>query len=454
VCALSGVLIAAGYGVTLITLIVAVGSSCALVRRPLLGPVLLMSAVPALAGLDRGLLIPGFRISEVLIVGVALLVLPTRRGAPWRAFDWVALAYVLCTFTFGLFDLSDRGAAIFSKDLGTLVGPLEFLLLYRVTLVTAGHADVRRAMLKWMMLASVPLAVLGVMQWANVLGTRTLASAYAGETDNLKAYHTFYRAAALFGQGHQLGDYLLVMILFGAAFLFDPRQSPFRRRTLLAILALDGVALGTTATIAPIVAAVIGFLLLAHWYRRLGRALAAVLVAILLGALMFSSVIAAREKQQFGSETQGRSAVLAGSAASGVVPNTIAFRWEVWTKQYVPVIERHLVTGYGPDLPPGSVWAFTESAYVTVLLRGGLPLLALFGWLLWSVTREARKVTGDRRPVARAMCVLTVLVVFMQIEGNDLMDAGLAELWWGLAGVILAGVATERSRRAKPVRGA
>ncbi len=429
-----------------IGLLIVVAGGAIVADRPLVGGVILVSLVPTLAGLDPGLPVPGLRVSQLLIVGVAAIVFLTARSAPWRQFDWIALAYVLCTLGFGLWDLVSRGAAVSSEDLGKLIGPLEFLLLYRVVVVVARSTAVRRTMLKWMMLSSVPVAVFALMQFVNLPGTRALASTYAGETDNLKAYHTFYRATALFGQGHQLGDYLLAIILVGMALFLDPQHSPLKRRCMFAILTVDGLALAATATIAPILAAMLGILGLAYWYGRFGRAMIAVVIVALLGAVIFSSTIAKRETQQFSAEAQDRGVLFAGTATHSILPNSIVFRWEVWTKEFLPVIDEHLVTGYGPNLPPGAIWGFTESAYITLLLRGGLPVLLLFGWILWIMARGSLAIADDRRPVARAMLVLVVAVLVMQLEENDLLDAGLGELWWALAGVLLASVSASASR--------
>src|SRR5215210_2851484 len=69
-------------------------------RRPDLGALVLVGVAPAISGLTRGLPVPGLRASELLVAGLALLILLTSRGhgaVPWRAFDWLALAYVIAT---------------------------------------------------------------------------------------------------------------------------------------------------------------------------------------------------------------------------------------------------------------------------------------------------------------------------------------------------------------------
>lgn len=439
-CLAAGLLAGMGRGIIALAFLAALVGVAIVIQRPLIGALVLVSVVPALSGLDRGIPIPGLRLSEVLIVGIAAVTAVTTRSDPWRKFDWIVLAYVLGTLGLGLFDLSSRGAGLSSEALGKLIGPLEFFLLYRTVRVLARKPADRRTIIKWMMLASVPVALLALMQFANVPGTRALATSYAGETDSLKAYHTFYRATALFAQGHLLDSYLMLIVLIGVAHLFDSRPLPLRRRTMLGILIVNGLAMGATITVTPILGVTAGILALAFWYRRLGRAALALAVAATCAILIFGAGVSARVNQE-----------TARSEATGGTPSTLSFRLHVWTEQYLPVIDQHLATGYGPDLPPGSVWEFTESAYVTLLLRGGLPLLLLFGGLMWAMARHSLTVNDDRRPVARTMFVVVLMLVVMHGVANYFFDTGLPQVWWGLAGLLFAGTIGVQRPAGSPV---
>ena len=427
-CLAAGVATGMNDGFIALGLLAAVAGAFTLFERPLLGALVLVSAVPALSGLDRGLPVPGLRISEVLIIGVAAMTLITTGAEPWRKFDWAALAYVFGTLAFGLFDVSSRGVALSGESIGKLIGPLEFLLLYRAVRSLAKSPHERRVIMKWALLASVAVSLLSLMQFANIAGTRHLAVAYAGETDSLEAHTTFYRATALFAQGHLLGSYLMLIVILTTAYLFDSKPTPLKRHTMLGILTLDAVGMGATATATPIIGAAVGIVALAYWYHRLGRALLALIIGGSCAIILFAPTISAR-----------LSAESAGGEASGGTPQTLAYRVHVWRAQYIPTIEQNLVSGYGPDLPPGSVWPFTESGYVTLLLRGGLPLLMLFGWLMWVMARRALRVDDDRRPVARAMFIVILTLAAMSLVDNYFFDSGFPQLWWGLAGILMAG---------------
>jgi hypothetical protein len=436
-CLAAGVVTGMDHGIIVLGSLAAAAGAMFVIERPLVGALVLVSAVPALSGLDRGIPVPGLRLSEVLIIGVAAITLMTTKAEPWRTFDWAAFAYVLCTLGFGLFDLSNRNIGLSAENLGKLIGPLEFFLLYRTVRSLAKSPHDRRVIIKWALLASIPVSLLALMQSANIPGTRILASSYAGETDSLKVYHahTYYRATALFAQGHLLGSYLMLIVLIAAAYLFDTKPTPLARRTMLGIVALDAVAMGTTATITPIIGVIVGVLALAYWYHRLGRALLAVMVAALCAIVIFGPTVSARINQE-----------RSGAETNGGAPSTLSFRWRVWTQEFLPTIDQHLATGYGPDLPPGSTWEFTESAYITLLLRGGLPLVLIFGWLMWIMARLSRHRDDDRRPVARSMFIVILLLVVMHTVNNYFFDSGFPQVWWGLAGVLTAGTMSQRQK--------
>src|SRR5436309_1219515 len=76
--------------------------------RPVTAALVMVAVVPVVAGLARGLPVPGLRPSEALIGGLApliLLVRQARTAPPWRTLDWVALLYVLATALLGAADL-------------------------------------------------------------------------------------------------------------------------------------------------------------------------------------------------------------------------------------------------------------------------------------------------------------------------------------------------------------
>lgn len=444
--------VAHGVAVFALVAVIAGFAVAAAIDRPALVAVAVAVGAPALAGLKRGFPVPGLRISEILIVGAWALVLiqrPTSRTRPWTRFETWAALYVVTTAVLGSVDLLRLGQPFSQDAVGKLVGPLEFLILFAAVRASARDDAVRARTLRWILLAAIPMSAIAVLQQLGVSSLRHFAQTYALDTDSTKSFHTIYRATGLFGQGHILSAYLMAVALLGVAVLLDDSQEIISKRTVVIVLIAAAAGMATAATLIPIVGAVAGSILLAWRYGRLGRVALGVAVALSVAAVALGSVVSARYAQE---TTSTRAYVQPGLAltTNGSLPASVAYRVAVWTQEFLPTIGRNILTGYGPELPPGAVWQYTESQYVTLLLRGGLPLLVIYGLLTWSLFTEARRASrrpGVDRIIGRTVVALLAVLAPMLVFDNYFIDSGLAELWWILAGLLLAGAAISSERR-------
>ena len=144
------------------------------------------------------------------------------------------------------------------------------------------------------------------------------------------------------------------------------------------------------------------------------------------------------------------------------LPETINYRIYVWTTEFIPLVLKHLVTGFGPDTPPNIAFPYTESIYFELLLRGGLPLLFMYAGLMLALAWRARDLRNDldveRRAVAQTTFLLIILGAFIQLITPYFVDAGFPFLFWVLAGLLISGKGTRERRqwttspRAVPVR--
>ena len=361
---------------------------------------------------------------------------------------WAAV-YVVTTAVLGTVDLLRLGQPLSQDAVGKLVGPFEFLILFATVRASTRDDAGRARALRWILLAAVPMSAIAVLQQLGVSSLRHLAQVYALDTDSTKTFHTFYRATGLFGQGHILSAYLMAIVLLGVAVLLDESQEILPKRTVVIVLIAAAAGMATAETLIPVVGAVAGSILLAWRYGRLGRVALGLAVALSLAAVAIGSVISARYAQE---TTTTRAYVQPGLAltTNGSLPASVAYRVAVWTQEFLPTIGQNITTGYGPELPPGAVWQYTESQYVTLLLRGGLPLLVIYGLLTWSLLAEARRASsrpGVDRVIGRTIVALLVVLAPMLIFDNYFIDSGVAELWWILAGLLFAGMTISSERR-------
>ena len=424
-----------------VAVLAAVGVCLVALDRPAIAAYALVAIVPATSGLRPGLPVPGLRLSEVMAGGVAALLLVIAepgRTPPWRAFDWLALGYVLATAVLGGFDLLARGSPIGVAEASRLLGPLQFFLLYRALVTTLTSDERRRTALRVLLLASVPVSVLAILQVGHVPG---VAQLLAGITDSQaytdNATSGIPRATGPFAHWHDLGGYLFVIVLLGVS-LITTSSRALERRTLVVVVALAAVAGLCTVSFTPISGAIAGSLWLVMTARRVGRWLGGLAAFAVVLSLLFGPVLESRYHEQFVTSAPVRE--------RPYLPQNVNFRIDVWTKEFAPILREHLLTGYGPDLPPGLGFAYTETIYVTLLLRGGLPLLLVYGGLMIAAAARARDLKHhadpERRAVARALAAAVVLIALMQMMTNYFVNAGFPHVFWILTAIVFSRDAT------------
>jgi O-antigen ligase len=404
-------------------------------QRPVVGALALVAVVPITSGVQRGVPVPGFRLSEVLIGGLAGVILVSAKlpqRVPWRTFDWLALLYGITTVLFGAYDLAGRGAEFSNDNIGKLLGPFQFFLLYRAVVTALPTSRQRQLAVKLALLSTVPVAALAILQQLDLLGARAFAQRLTGADAALLSLDPSFvlgeRASGPFPAWHTLGGYLFLAILLGVGLLLDRSVKTIRTGLLVPVLVLAGIALVLTLTAAPLLGVIVGSVLLGLWLRRFGRVAVVVAAGLSAAVLLFAPLFQARYEQQFGTGGLG-------------VPETLAFRYDVWTEQYLPFLSERLATGYGPDTPPVG-WGYAESVYVTMLVRGGLPLLVVYLALMWVLLAAAYRSTSDDDPfqaaIARVLVVALVMLVFMHFVSSYFVTSGLPHLLWALVGVLFA----------------
>jgi O-antigen/teichoic acid export membrane protein len=405
--------------------------------RPVIGAYTLVAVVPPVSGLRAGLPVPQFRLSEILIasIGVLLLLLARPGQTPrWTAFDWLGIGYVVASAGLGAFDLMSRGSPVTIAEANKLLGPLQFFLLYRAVLTTLTTRHQRQVALRLLLWASVPVSALAVLQEMHAPGVvNLLANATASQ-----AFVTNVgvpRATGPFTLWHDLGSYLFVIVILGVALLINQSWQVMKPRILAGIVLLAGVALITTVSATPIAGTAVGVLVLAVTARPRRQWVVRAAGLIVLLSAAFGPILASRYKQQFSLQVPVKQIPF--------LPQNFNFRITVWTTEFLPVVGKHLTTGYGPDFPPNLAFSYTESVYVTLLLRGGLPLLFLYAGLMLTLAFRARDLRHDpdveRRAIAQVLFVVIILVVFMQMTTNYFVNAGFPFLFWVLAALLMAG---------------
>jgi hypothetical protein len=141
-----------------------------------------------------------------------------------------------------------------------------------------------------------------------------------------------------------------------------------------------------------------------------------------------------------------------GADRHALVPQSVAYRLDLWTEQMLPAIGGRWLTGYGPDIPTSVSFEYTESMYLTLLFRGGVPLLLVYAALMLALGAAAltlaRRAGGVDRVIGRSLFALVALLAVLHLFEPYFATSGLPHLIWILAALCISAArdpATQRS---------
>jgi hypothetical protein len=436
-----------------LVVVAAVAIALVLVDRPLTSVYLMVMIAPSCAGLQRGLLVPGLRVSELTVAGLGGLVLlfaSRMRSPAWTGVEKLLLVYAVVGASLGGLDLALRHAPLDTTELGTLLGPFQFVIIVRAIVLTLDTERRRVRAVNLFLGAAVVVALISLAQFANLGPTRTVLTSLTGSTLFSESLgEGAGRVTGPFNIWHELAGFLMPAVLLSMAMLTQARTK-VQRNWYLGALALTGGALLATTAIGVLIVTLLGIAYLAWQRKVLHVVLALALPAILIVAVVFGGTFSGRSQQQLAPTSSTYKVPLA--------PQTISYRYAIFEEQSVPALSGHWATGYGPDLPPQLAlgnFPYAETTYVTLLLRGGVVLLVIFLGLLIATARMARAVQRRARTefeagLASVVLIMTVGYLVLQLIESYLLDSGPPHAYWAIVGILLAGSGSLASRKPPP----
>jgi hypothetical protein len=401
--------------------------------RPVYGALGLVAVVPALSGLVPGIPIRSVRLTELLIgtVGVTLLVVARRSTAvKWAALDWLLLAYGLVWTFDGVLGAFTTPGPLSLSSWGTVVGQLQFFLLYRSLKVTLRTSEERHLALRILFIAAGAVALLAVFQEAHLPGVVSLVFKLTGQISP-RGQGGIVRATGPFTNWAALAGYLVPLILIALCLgLGDTVRS--HRKSQFALAMLLVMALFFTAELSAITTVLVGACVLGLRYGRMQVMIRWLGIGLLVMALAAGTFLGHRLGAQFSAS--------AGIGRPAWLPQTLGFRWAIWTGQYIPAILERPFTGWGVILPNTIRWPNPESQYINFLLQGGVPLLATFGLLFMGMYREAKRAVLSIDPVDRALgeglLVGSVVLLVVNLIWPFLSNGGAPQMLWCLFAIL------------------
>jgi hypothetical protein len=412
------------------------------VIRPLFGALALVALVPALSGIAPGFPVPNLRISELLIgsIGVTLLVVARRSmAAPWGTLDWFLLGYGVLWTLDGVYGAVTSHEHLSVGSWGTVAGQLQFFLLYRSLKVTLRTTQERHLALRALFVGGGFVAAVAVLQEAHAPGVIsllvTLTGSAGGQSGSiLRATGPFFNWAALAG-------YLLPLVLI-ATCLGMARSEWSKKRSNVALVLLLILALLFTAELSVILSLLVGVCVLGVRYGRGKVVLRWLGIGLVVFGIGAGSLLRDRLGQQFSAS--------AGTGRPAWLPQTLGFRWVVWTHQYIPAIRGKPLTGYGVVLPSSIQWPFSESQYITFLIQGGAPLVAMFGLLAWAMILEAKRARRSAdmtdRALGEALLITVIALTVINFIWPYLSNGGMPQILWCLFAILPPAVMRAKSK--------
>ncbi len=402
--------------------------------RPVVAAVLVSAVVPALAGLGRGAGVPGLKLSELLLALCAATVL-LRVPARWRRFtgaDLALLSFALVAAALAVHHAAD-GSSSFDTVLRVGLQPAFLFLAWWTASRSVAGPDEVVTVVRWTLVVSAVPAAMAVLQFVDVPGVRSLLIALTGGGLLSDSGESFNRVTGPFPIWHSLGGYLIIPTVVAILLLLRDDRVVLRRPALITVLALNAAALVASVTVTLFLWTPVAIVVAAFLARRTRRALA-VLTAIAAGALvLFPSILLDRFEAQ---------TTAASGAGGGLVPQTVAYRFLVWQRDYFPLLEQGAAFGVGNELPSSVFFTSTENQFITWALRGGLVLVAAACVAMAALlVRSYRHTRSADRPTATAAMALVGVLVFLPaalMVWPYLTNAGLPLALFGFAGALLA----------------
>lgn len=401
------------------------------VARPAVGVLTSFALVPVTAGLRRGLPVPGLKLSEVVLLGSAVLVLSMAGGRRrWNAVDYAALTFVLMGAGVTGATLLRGTAPVEAEAIRSAFAPAVFFLLYR-SVRAAGLTGRQRLTALSLLLAPAALVVLVALgQYFDVLGVRQLVESVTGgivfERWSYLKGETGNRVTGLFEIWHSLAGYLVPLILLCLAMVNEAELPERWRRFAALMLGLTLVGLIASQTLNAIAVTLGGALLLGALQRRLGRTVALLMAASVLAAALVGPALVGRLDEQFG--------------AGSTLGRNVEGRISIWSEDYADFLERSWAIGYGPGLPSDVEWDHTESLYVTLLLRGGIVLtgafVLLFGVIIVSAWGARHTTEPVDRVVANAVFAVATGSIVMHAIFPYFTSSGFPQVFWLLLALL------------------
>jgi O-antigen/teichoic acid export membrane protein len=428
--------------------------------RPVLVIYGLTLVLPLVGGLARGSVVPFLRLGQALVVlGLVLMVLsvPGRQGKTrLTAIDLVFMLYFLTDSVLPVLallyrgehlDLSNSSSFTGVTPLQSLLGPLQYYVLYRVVVAIVSSEKQIKTILNLSFIASILVSLIGIMQKLGVGFIVTFLNTYYPTVDLGYAVSDLeLRITSTLDNYGGLAAYLAFTIIVALACYTVQKHLKFSRLLLTITILFDSIALILTGTFAPCIGLAIGAAIVFMLMRSLPKMVMYVLIGMALAVLAFYPFFSDRILSWI------------GGGGQELLP-TYGYRILLWKEIFLPAILQHLWFGAGPSPAVSALWPSEETQYFALLLKGGgldlLSYILLMGVAMATCWRQIKRgVESASNIVAVSTLAILVAINIMNVSAVYFTYVGGTQVLWMLLAVTVASgqvKALELSSTAKPI---
>jgi hypothetical protein len=448
-----GLVVALGILATLNPLLAVMGGIAILLfalvhPRPILIVYALTVLLPLTGGMSRGGVVPFLRVGQaILVLGFILFMLakPSCQGKTrLTSIDLVFALFLITEAVFPILSLYYRGDHINlgasdmygSTPLQTLLGPVQYYLLYRIVVATVSSEKQIKMVLKFMFIASIIVSIIGILEELGVGPVKTFLEVYYPIPLTSSSYYegSNLRIASTLQHYSGLGAYLSFTIILVLACYLAQEQLKISPLLLGTTLLFDSITLVLSGTFAAWIGLMVGAIVIFIVGRRLPRTVLFILFGITVAVIIFYPFISSRLDFELGKgETQG------------LLPESFAYRVMLWKDFLLPALSEHLIFGAGPApqvvLDAGQ--AIEESQYFYLLLEGGLSYFFAYFLLIgvavaacWHASRSKSK--DINQAVAIGLLAILVAINVMNVSGEYFTYVGGTQTLWTLLAIVVA----------------
>jgi len=414
---------------------------------------ILIGLAAASTGVASPIDLMGLKPWHILMVCAMAFALVTTRGSIVRALRIGSTDIALLMFVFftGVSELINSGSLRYGFDFVSVLSPLYYFAGYLAArLVVQSEIDLRK-FLTALTLPAICVSIVCLGQFfSDEFASFTLSVAPAPSIDARIESGGYVRATGLIGHWTGVGFYFTVVIAIVCVLALINKQSGRKPLPglLVAIGASASVGILTTLTFAVIATSLIIVSVTAIKLNvRVGGVAAAGAVILVLFAL-FGDMLEERVRQQ-----QMRSAATLPSW----VPNTIAYRWQIWTEQTIPAISDRLTWGWGTNVysptnpsrirPTGLLWLSPESQWFAILISFGVVATLCFMVLCYAILRSLIRISRNGGSVVVPFVALVVCVILTSTIVSVFTNRGFPAIFWPALGAVYAVYCSTRATR-------